>query len=183
VVGDPPQKNCVLIAAPHTSNWDFPLMMATAWDVGIQIRWLGKQELFKGPGGPFFRAFGGIEVDRSNPGELTDSLIKMFSSPEQMLLGVPAEGTRSAGEYWKSGFRRIAMSADVMVIPSFIDGSTRTTGFGPEIAMTDDVVADMDRIREFYSNKTGVKPENRTPPVLREETALDDDGPKDPLRP
>ncbi len=146
-------------------------MIAMAWQSGISLRWLGKHELFKGPGGPFFRAFGGISVDRDNPGELTDQLIKMFSSPERVMLAIPAEGTRSKGEYWKSGFRRIAKQAGVPVVPSFLDGATRTGGFGPELEMTDDVVADMDRIRAFYIDKTGVKPKNRTEPILREEAA------------
>ena len=158
-----------MIAAPHTSNADFVLMMAMAWINDLSIKWLGKEQLFRGPGGPFFRALGGISVNRGTPGALTASLVEMFNGEEQVVLAVPAEGTRSGGEYWKSGFRRIALDAGVPVLPTYLDGPSRSGGFGESITMTHDVVADMDKIREFYADKRGLRPKNFTTPRLRDE--------------
>ena len=170
VVGDPPKVDrCVLVAAPHTTNWDFPLMMAMAWQSGISIKWLGKDSLFRGPGGPLCRALGGIAVNRSNAGGMVETLAKRFAEGEPLILAVPAEGTRSGGDYWKSGFHRIAVAASVPIQLSFLDGPSRTGGFGPALEPTDDLAADMEAIRAFYDGKHGVKPENRTEPRLKGE--------------
>ncbi len=92
-----------------------------------------------------------------------------FSRHDRLVLVVPAEGTRGAVDYWKSGFYRIAEQADVPIVCAFVDRSTRTGGFGPVIAPSGDVVADMDRIREFYAGKTGLKPDRFSMPRLHEE--------------
>jgi 1-acyl-sn-glycerol-3-phosphate acyltransferase len=96
-------------------------------------------------------------------------LVREARSGEPFLLILAAEGTRTKGEYWKSGFWRIARSANLPIALAFIDGPTRTAGFGPTITATDDVVADMDRVRAFYRDKRGIHPERRTEPRLREE--------------
>ena len=84
---------------------------------------------------------------------------------------VAAEGTRKKVDYWKSGFYRIAKQAGLPISMGFIDGPTRTIGFGPTFMPTDDVVADMNLVRAFYADKFGVHPEQRTEPRLREEDA------------
>lgn len=174
VVGTPPQSPvCVLVAAPHTSNWDFPLMIAMAWSSGLDPVWLGKKEMFSGPLAPLFRMLGGISVDRENPGGVVADVTARARSGHARAIVIPPEGTRDRAEYWKSGFRRIAIDADIPVVLTFVDGPTRSGGFGPEFHMTDDVVADMDRVREFYADKQGVRPGNFTPPRLREETRAD----------
>ena len=175
VQGPPSDPAFVLVAAPHTSNWDFLLMLAMAWQSGVKVRWLGKEAMFKGVFGPIMRALGGIPVDRQNPAGLVEGMAAEFGSGESFALVVPAEGTRGKGEYWKSGFRRIAAAADVPIVLSYLDGPTRTGGFGLVLQPTDDVVADMDRVREFYADKRGVRPENRTEPRLREEVAATTD--------
>src|SRR5690606_11642900 len=103
-----PTRPTVLIGAPHTSNWDFVLMLAIAWDLGIPVRYLGKDTLFRGPFGWVMRALGGIPVDRKDPAGLVDELVARAEAGERFYLVVTPEGTRSAGKYWKSGFLRIA---------------------------------------------------------------------------
>lgn len=160
---------CVLIAAPHTTNWDFPITMAMAEVEGIDIRWLGKAQMFNKVLGPFFRAMGGISVKRESANGLVDDLANEFSKHDSLVLVVPAEGTRSRVEYWKSGFYRIAMQAEVPIVCAFVDKSTRTGGFGPIIVPSGDVKADMDKIRAFYEGKTGLKGDRFSTPRLREE--------------
>jgi 1-acyl-sn-glycerol-3-phosphate acyltransferase len=166
---EPMPDRCVVIAAPHTTNWDFPITLAMAKVSGVRISWLGKDSLFRGPMGPVMRWLGGVSVDRTAAGGMVAALADELRSREQLALVVPAEGTRSRTEYWKSGFYRIAEQAEVPVVLAFVDRSTRSGGFGPAIAITGDVSADMDRIREFYAGKTGLKADRFGPVRLREE--------------
>jgi 1-acyl-sn-glycerol-3-phosphate acyltransferase len=173
-VGEPPDVPvCVVVAAPHTSNWDFILMIAMAWSHDLSLVWLGKKEMFAGPARILFKAMGGVPVDRQSPEGLVDSLVDLAGTGKHRAIVIPPEGTRARRTYWKSGFRRIAKAADIPVSLSFLDGPTRTGGFGPWLMMTDDVVADMDQIRAFYADKDGLKPGLFTPPLLREEEAGD----------
>ena len=167
-VGEVPRTG-VLVGAPHTSNWDFVMMLLVMWRGGVAPRVLMKKELFVGPLGPLLRRLGGVPLDRDNPAGVVRELIREARGDKPFLLILAAEGTRNRGEYWKSGFWRIARSARLPIALAFIDGPTRTTGFGPTIAATDDVVADMDKVREFYRDKRGIHPERRTEPRLREE--------------
>lgn len=169
----PIPDRCVVIAAPHTSNWDFPVTMAMAEVAGVRIRWLGKAQMFNKVLGPFFRAMGGISVQRSSPQGLVGDLAEEFSRHDRLALVVPAEGTRDAVDYWKSGFYRIAQQAGVPIVCAYVDRATRTGGFGPVITPSGDVVADMDRIRAFYADKTGLRPGRFAVPRLREEDAAD----------
>jgi 1-acyl-sn-glycerol-3-phosphate acyltransferase len=171
IAGEPPPPDpvVVMIAAPHTSNWDFPLMLWLSWAYGVEPHFLAKEELFRGPMGPFMRSVGGLTVDRSNPGGVVDDLVARAATAEHFQLVIAVEGTRKKKQYWKSGFYRIAQQADVPMCLGFCDGPTRTVGYGPSLRATGDVRADMDLIRAFYADKHGVNPENRTEPRLREE--------------
>lgn len=166
---EPVPRRCVMIAAPHTSNWDFPLTLAIARVSGVRIRWLGKEELFRGPMGPVMRRLGGVSIDRSAPQGTVAALAAEFADRDDLVLVVPAEGTRSKGEYWKSGFYRIAQGAGVPVVCAFVDKATRSGGFGPVFRPSGDLRADMDLVRDFYRGKTGLKPTGGTEPRLKEE--------------
>jgi 1-acyl-sn-glycerol-3-phosphate acyltransferase len=165
----PVPDRCVMIAAPHTTNWDFPITLAMARVAGVKISWLGKDSLFKGPMGPIMRRLGGVAIDRRAPGGMVTSLARELTTRDHLVLVVPAEGTRSRTEYWKSGFYRIAQQAQVPVLLGFVDKSTRSGGFGPAVPITGDVRADMDVIRAFYAGKTGLKKDRFGPIRLREE--------------
>lgn len=161
----------ILLGAPHTSNLDFVLMLAIAWDAQLRIHWLGKQQLFRGLAGPVMRALGGIAVDRAHPEHVVDQVVARAGVDPNFMLVVTPEGTRS-GTGWRSGFYRIAYRAGLPVTLGFVDSLTRTAGLGPTYALTGDVVADMDLIREFYRDKAGVRPDRRTEPRLHDEPGL-----------
>lgn len=168
-VGDRPSRGAVIVCAPHTSNVDYLLMILVAWTRDLNLAFLGKESLFKGPVGWLMRATGGIPVDRSAAHGLVGQMADEFARRPDLMLAIPAEGTRGKTEYWKSGFYRIAEKAGVPISLAFIDASTRTTGFGPEFEPSGDIVADMDKVRAFYTGKVGLKPENFGPIRLREE--------------
>jgi len=162
-------KRGILVGAPHTSNLDWVLTMFLAWDSNVQIRLLVKESFFRGPLAPFLRWTGAVELDRDNPGATIKELLADAKTDETFLLGIAAEGTRSKGEYWKSGFHRISRQTGIPITLAFLDAPSRTVGWGPTFMTTDDVRADMDRIRTFYADKTGIRPELATPPRLRDE--------------
>ncbi|BBH15850.1 1-acyl-sn-glycerol-3-phosphate acyltransferase [Nocardioides baekrokdamisoli] len=168
LVGTLPPRG-IFVGAPHTSNWDWVVMLLIVWSNRTQPQALIKQEFFSGPFGPILRATGGVPLDRANPGETVRALLKAAEGADEFQLTLAAEGTRSKGEYWKSGFYRIAQQTGLPIVLGFVDGPTRTLGVGPSIVPSGDVVADMDRIRAFYADKRGIRPENRTEPRLREE--------------
>lgn len=165
----PIEGSAVLLGAPHTSNWDFVFMLAICWRHGFSPLWLGKHTLFKAPFGPIMRALGGIPVNRAHPGRLVDDVVARMRVGKNFLVVTP-EGTRERRKMWKSGFYRIARDADLPVVLSYVDSATHTAGLGKAITLTGDVNADMDVIREYYSDKHGIRPELFTPPLLREET-------------
>lgn len=160
---------CVVVAAPHTSNWDFFPLLATAHLNDVHMAWLGKKQMFKGPLGPLFRSLGGIAVDRDTPSGLVGELVSLLQAETDLVVVVPVEGTRKATEYWKSGFYRIASEAGVPIQLAYVDGTTRSSGFGPSLNPSGDVSADMDVIRAFYHDKTGLRPSGFSTPRLREE--------------
>lgn len=159
----------ILIGAPHTSNWDFVMMIGIAWELGIDFRFLGKDSLFKWPLGPLMRALGGIPVDRKKPYGLVETLINDADSNDAFTLVITPEGTRGAGKYWKSGFYRIAMQTGIPVTLGYVDRESRSCGLGVTFTPSGNVVEDMDFVRGFYKDKSGLKPQFRTEPRLREE--------------
>ena len=165
----PPIHSYVIIAAPHTSNWDMPFMLAFAFIFDIPVRWMGKHTLFKPPFGSFFRRLGGMPIVRHRAGGVVGQMVEQFRENDSLVLMVPAEGTRGHVEYWKSGFYHIAREAGVPVVLSYLDFAKKEGGIGPAIEITGDFSADMDKIREFYAGMQGFKPENVGAIRLREE--------------
>jgi 1-acyl-sn-glycerol-3-phosphate acyltransferase len=161
----------VVIAAPHTTNWDLPYMLAVSWVLGIRPRWLGKRELFGAPFGWLMRWLGGIPVDRSKRGNLVEEAAKTFRETDGLFLVVPPSGTRSRAPHWKSGFYHIARTARVPVVCSFLDYDRKVGGIGPVFVPSGDMGADMDRLRVFYREIRGKYPEHETPVRLSEEDA------------
>ena len=163
----PPQDHIgVLLAAPHTSNFDLPIMLATAWSTELHVRYLAKRELFRPPLATLMRRTGGIPVDRENPGNLLADLVAQARSGEGFVLVLAPEGTRKKSAGWRSGFYRLARAADIPVTVCAVDGPTRTISFGPTFHLSGDVRADMERISAFYADKRGVRPRLASPVQL-----------------
>jgi 1-acyl-sn-glycerol-3-phosphate acyltransferase len=167
----PEQKKFVLIAAPHTSNWDLVYALAAGAVLGISIHWMGKDSLFKGVHGAALRALGGIPVERSQHHDLVSTMAQELARRERFVLLVPPEGTRAAAPYWKSGFYHIARKAGVPIVLGFLDYGRKRAGLGPLLWPTGNIKADMDVVRAFYADKQGRYPEKFLTPRLREEDA------------
>ncbi|MDO9434024.1 lysophospholipid acyltransferase family protein [Hydrogenophaga sp.] len=174
VEGSAPQApRYVLVAAPHTSNWDFLLMKAAATALGIRPHWVGKHTIFKAPFGSLARALGGIPIDRRASSNMVAQLARQFAQRECMALVMPPEGTRGRAPYWKSGFYRVALAAGVPLVLSYVDFTTKTAAIGPTFMPTGDVGADMDVVRAFYEGRQGRYPERQGPIRLEAEDEID----------
>jgi 1-acyl-sn-glycerol-3-phosphate acyltransferase len=170
--GAPPTApRYVLIAFPHTSNWDFIWVLAFAWSMDVQISWMGKEEMFRWPFGGFMRRLGGIPVHRKAHANQVEQLVERFRDAARLTLVVPAEGTRRWVPRWKSGFYHIARAANVPVVLGFLDYGRKVGGFGPAIRITGDVRRDMDVVRAFYAPMRGKHHEHTGEIVLTEELA------------
>jgi 1-acyl-sn-glycerol-3-phosphate acyltransferase len=168
----PPFPKFVVLGAPHTSNWDLPIVLASAWAFGVRLRWMGKSELFGPATGWLFRALGGIPVDRKAPQGLVAQLVRVFADTDRMVLMVPPDGTRATKAAWKSGFYHIALAAGVPVVASYADFARKQSGIAGFAIMTGDVGADMDAIRALYAGITPRHPERMTPIRLEAEAGL-----------
>lgn len=160
IVGTLPEASpkAVLIAAPHTSNWDLPYSLMTCFVLGIRPYWLGKASLFHFPFRGPMRWLGGIGVDRSRSQNLVASAIEGFSQHEgPLLLMIPPEGTRSKVKEWKTGFYFIAQGAGVPIVMAYMDHGKKEAGLGPVLATTGDVQVDMATVKAFYAPIRGLK--------------------------
>lgn len=164
---DPSIKKCVLVAAPHTSNFDYPIALATLIACGFRVRFLAKDSLFKFPLGILMRASGGIPVDRSKHSNMVDAMIHMFKESNELILMIPVEGTRSYVKEWKSGFYHTAMGANVPIVMGYLDYGKKVAGFGDLFYPTGDYQKDLLAIQNFYRKFTAKHPEKsslNTPP-------------------
>lgn len=160
VVGTPPERRqFVLIGAPHTSNWDFPLMLLAVFAARLDVHWMGKAALFPRGLGWWMRWLGGMPIDRSKANNTVEQMVAAYSRFDDLILLIPPEGTRSRVERWKTGFYHIAHQAKVPIVLGFVDGENRRLGFGPVFEPSGDVEADMHHIRSFYAGFSGLRRE------------------------
>jgi 1-acyl-sn-glycerol-3-phosphate acyltransferase len=168
--GAPPERRrFVLIAAPHTSNWDLAYLLALGEAYDLRISFMMKHTIFRGPFGPLFKSLGGIPIYRHKRGDLVKQMVEAFGERDEFVLVVPSEGTRSRVDYWKSGFYHIAREANVPIVLGYLDYARRRGGFGPALEPSGNVREDMDVIRDFYADKNGLHPELFAEPRMREE--------------
>ena len=154
-------RKCVLIAAPHTSNWGLPYTLMVAFVLNLNIYWMGKHSLFAFPFGPVMRWLGGIAVDRSRSTNLVSAsamALKAADGPVQLV--VPPEGTRGRTTHWKTGFYYIALEAGVPIVLAYMDYARKVSGLGPVFVPTGDVDADMAEIKRFYAGIKGRRPQH-----------------------
>ena len=159
----PPFRKYVLIAAPHTSNWDLVFMLAIGKAAGIHPSWMGKHTMFRGLFGRMLRWLGGVPVDRTARRDVVQQMADAFAEADDLVLAIPPEGTRSLTKQWRSGFYHIARAANVPVVMGFLDYARKEGGIGPAVHLTGDPKADMDVLRAFYSEKKGRFPERFGP--------------------
>ncbi len=153
-------QRCVLIGAPHTSNWDFPLMLMVVLKLKLRVFWMGKHTLFPFPFGWLMKWLGGIPIDRSASHNVVNETVRQYAENDQLIVLVPPEGTRAKVAKWKSGFYHIANLAEVPILLGYVDASKKEAGFADFFQPTGNSEKDIAEIRAFYANKQGLVAKN-----------------------
>jgi 1-acyl-sn-glycerol-3-phosphate acyltransferase len=169
IANDPPPEifeKCVIICAPHTSNWDYPIALAIMSQLGIKAKYAIKKELMGFPLGPILRSLGGMAIDRTPhiKGVKRESTVKaianLFDKNDQLCMMIAAEGSRSIREQWKTGFYYIALEAKVPICLGYLNYATKEGGFDKVIYPSGDLDKDMQIIMDFYQGIVAKKPQN-----------------------
>ena len=156
VEGEVPDiKKFVMIAAPHTTNWDFPITLAITFVLKIKIYWMGKTAIFRWPFGAACRWLGGIPIDRSRSQNVVEQSVHAFNERDNLIMIIPPEGSRKKVKYWKTGFYHIATGANVPIMLGFLDYRRKVGGIGPTFYPTGRIEEDMQEIKTFYATITG----------------------------
>ena len=155
-----PAPPYILIGAPHTSNWDFPLMLCTVLHLGQEARWLGKTSLFTPPFGPLMRWLGGIPVNRDQPQNAVATSAQALKQNPGMILCVAPEGTRKKVQRWRTGFYYMALAAEVPIVMLAIDANARAIRHLGQYSPSGDAESDIPEIQRRYQSFGGIIPEN-----------------------
>ena len=152
----PDEERIVIIAAPHTSNWDFVLAMLAIFGLNIKLRWLGKHTIFKPGFKNFFKWLGGIPVYRDNPSNLIDNVVKIVKREKSIVIAMTPEGTRKKVKRWKTGFLRIAKQTHSKILLISIDAPTKSIEIGKVFNPTGNSEDDLAFIQKYYSSFRGI---------------------------
>ena len=150
----------IVLAAPHTTNWDFLYIILVSWAHGLKFHWCGKKELFIFPFGSFLEWMGGVPIERSQAKGQVDQLADRFEANPEYILLIPPEGTRKRVEKFKTGFYHISLRARVPLVLGYLDYKKKVAGLGPVFKPTGDYEADLKKIYDFYRNVSPKYAEN-----------------------
>ncbi len=153
------EQKAVIVAAPHTSNWDFFIGRFAYFVMGVNVKFLIKKEVFKGIFGKILRSWGGIPIDRSKSQNMVEQVAALFEQEGSLYIVITPEGTRSLVDKWKKGFYYIALKAGVPIALAYMDYAKKEGGIGPTIHPGDDFEKDFKMIENFYKDKTPKYPE------------------------
>ncbi|MBL4709682.1 MAG: 1-acyl-sn-glycerol-3-phosphate acyltransferase [Flavobacteriales bacterium] len=161
VVGENPKdlKKMVLIAAPHTSNWDLLYARAAFYIMGVPVQYTVKKELFFFPLGAILKSLGGIPIDRKTKGNMVDKMARFYSDYDELCIMITPEATRSYSPEWKKGFYYISQKVNIPIILGFLDYKKKEAGIGPIVYPTGDYEKDLEEIKSFYRTVTPKFPE------------------------
>lgn len=148
-------KKAVIIAAPHTSNYDFLMALLLRQVVGIKSNFVGKKELFVWPFGYYFRSIGGAALDRTSGQNKVQAIAALFEKRDEFRLAISPEGTRKKVEHWKTGFYYIAKTAKVPIIMFTFDFENKQNLISEPFYPTDDVTADFKFMQDFFKDVKG----------------------------
>ncbi len=168
----PKPRRFVIIAAPHTSNWDFVYFVGGTRALGLKASFMGKSQLFTWPFGGLMRDMGGIPVERSRSTNAVAAMISEFARREEFMLTIAPEGTRGNVRTWRTGFYQIALGAKVPMVCGLMDYARKVVGLGPAMMPTGDYASDMIAVRRYYANCTPRYPEKGNPGLIADEPLI-----------
>lgn len=163
----PAIQKCIVIAAPHTSNWDLYYMMAAFSVYRLRIRFTIKQEWMRFPFSLVLKPLGGIAIDRSprkdgNRPSFVEAMAELFNNNEELIIAITPEGTRSRNDQWKTGFFHVARAANVPIVLGYIDYGKKRAGLA-KVIYPETLEQTLEEMNAFYSTITPKYPEKFSP--------------------
>ncbi|MCU0765418.1 MAG: 1-acyl-sn-glycerol-3-phosphate acyltransferase [Burkholderiaceae bacterium] len=175
---EPPGPRGIVIVYPHTSNWDFVVGLLAKWAIGVPLRFVGKESLFRGLTGAtlgrLMRLWGGRPVDRHRASGAVQQLAALMRSEPWFWLALSPEGTRRYQDHLRSGFYHLALALQVPVGLAFIDYGRRSVGVTRYVRMSGEVDDDLRLLRGYYADKRGLRPRQASAIAFRPSTAPED---------
>lgn len=165
----PPQtvKGCIIIGAPHTTNWDLPITLLTLWSLKLKCHWAMKDSMFFFPIGKLFTAMGGIPVNRKVRNDFPRIIKDRFIKDKDFNIAIAPEGTRSFTDHWKFGFYQIALDVGADIALAFADHGKKEIGISKVFTPCGDLEKDFEIFKEFYSEIQGLHPEKQSTVAIR----------------
>jgi 1-acyl-sn-glycerol-3-phosphate acyltransferase len=172
-----PAPKGILIVYPHTSNWDFVLGLLAKWSIGLPLRWVGKESLFRGLTGAtlgrLMRLWGGRPVDRRHASGAVRQLAALMRSEPWFWLALSPEGTRKHQDHLRSGFYHLALEMQVPVGLAYIDFARRRIGVRKFVTLSGDEARDLALLEDYYADKTGRFPQRASTIAFRRAESAD----------
>jgi len=156
-------KKYIIIAAPHTSNLDFPIGILAKFIKGVDIKFIGKHTLFKPPYGFIFRALGGAPVNRTKSKNMVQALIDIFNENDEFVFALSPEGTRKKVNTWRTGFYHVAKGANVPIVMAALDFGNKKIIIDKAYYLIGDQKIDFDHFHRFFKDIEGKNPEQFDP--------------------
>lgn len=158
----PASRKFVVIAAPHTSNWDFVYFLGASDALDLNLSFMGKASLFRWPFAGIMKDLGGVPIDRSRSNDTVAAMVEEFARRDEFMLTIAPEGTRGRTRQWKTGFYNIALQAGVPLVCGMMDYRRRVVGLGPAVMPSGDYEKDMLQLAAFYQSCTPKHPDRVT---------------------
>ena len=158
--GDIPRSDrIILVAGPHTSNWDFLLALAFIFGLNLNVFWIGKHTLFKNGLSKIMRKLGGIPVDRASPELLMNEVSHIVKKQQGVIIAISPEGTRKKVERLKSGFLRIAKTTNSQILLAGIDFESKLIHLGKLFEPSGNTESDLLNVHNYFRQFKGKRPE------------------------
>ncbi len=151
----------IIIGAHHTSNWDFPLFLGVIFHLKANVRFMGKEEIFRWPFGWFFYWCGGVPVYRKKSTGLVEQMVEACEKSDKFILTIAPEGTRYHVTEWKMGFYHIARNAGIPIVMAVVDGKKKTMHVGQIFYPTENMDADIKAIKGYFEGMVGINPRKK----------------------
>lgn len=168
----PDAPRFVLLAAPHTSVLDLPLMLAVALHFRVRLHWLGLASYFRWPVAGLLRRLGGIPISRGPAAARVRAAADVMATHDRIAVAISPEGARRRVPRWRTGFYHLAVQSGVPVVLGFLDYQHKMAGVGPALMPTGDLEADLDAVRAFYTGMQGRHPHQQGPIAVTPDASL-----------
>ena len=158
----PNEAKVILVGEPHTSNWDFILIMCAAQSVGFRMSYIMKKEAFFWPLGRFFKWMGGLPIERKKGQDSLAQIKQHVEAHDNIFLAITPSGSRAPKEKYKTGYLRMANAFNIPIFLIGLHAPTKSIILDRLVDPIDDIAAQNRSIQNYMDGTyRGIKPSNQ----------------------